>query len=125
MNRIIPADTRLCAVDELTDGATKGFELAEDAWRENIFVHRNGEQISAWRNHCPHTGAPLNWNPDDFLDADKQHFICAIHGARFRTEDGLCVQGPCTGAHLKAVTVTINDGTLYLAEDLDLDNPPF
>ena len=66
------------------------------------FLVRHGGRVLAYVDSCPHTGAPLNWEPDRFLDIDQRYIQCATHGALFRIDDGLCVQGPCAGQSLAA-----------------------
>lgn len=55
----------------------------------------------AYRNRCPHTGAPLNWQPNQFLNYENDMIQCALHGALFRIEDGRCLHGPCMGQSLE------------------------
>jgi nitrite reductase/ring-hydroxylating ferredoxin subunit len=35
--------------------------------------------------------------------------MCAHHSALFRFEDGHCIEGPCAGASLDAVQVTVDE----------------
>ena len=105
----------LCALHELTDPCSRGFELdlgTQQAFR--LFVVRKGEVLAAYRNSCPHTGAPLEWLPDQFLDADGGFIECAIHGALFRPEDGYCLRGPCVGASLQPLRLEVVDGRVEL-----------
>jgi nitrite reductase/ring-hydroxylating ferredoxin subunit len=39
---------------------------------------------------------------------DQGRLVCAAHGASFEMEQGLCVAGPCKGASLVAVAVTVD-----------------
>ena len=75
-----------------------------------FFVVRKAGAVYAYRNRCPHTGAPLEWLPDEFLDLDKSFIECAMHGALFRVDDGVCLRGPCAGDSLLALDVRIEDG---------------
>jgi nitrite reductase/ring-hydroxylating ferredoxin subunit len=77
-----------------------------------FFVVRKDGQVHAYRNRCPHTGAPLEWMPDEFLDLDKSFIECALHGALFRTDNGYCLRGPCAGQSLSALEVRQVDGRL-------------
>jgi len=73
------------------------------------FVVRHEGGVNAYLNRCPHTGAPLNWLPDQFLDHEQKHIICSLHGALFRSADGFCIAGPCQGQSLTPVPVTVAD----------------
>lgn len=94
----------LCAVDAIIDGES-----------ESIIVHRDGEQVRAWRNVCPHAGRRLDYVPGKFL-LDQGLLICAAHGASFRLRDGECVAGPCRGEHLSKIAVVRRDDHVFLDE---------
>lgn len=105
---------RLCALDELPDGETRGFEVPGRIERFPLFVYRRGARIDVWRNACPHLGVPLEWQPDRFLTPDHDYFMCATHGALFRLDDGVCVSGPCRGKLLGRVGAEIRDDALWV-----------
>jgi len=109
----------LCRIDELADPGSRGVQLAAPGGEElACFVVRRGAQVRAYRNSCPHTGAPLEWRPHQFLDADGAFIQCAVHGALFTPEDGRCVRGPCAGDALEPVAVACRDGwVLWRAAD--------
>ena len=73
----------------------------------------------AYVNACPHIGTPLDWVPDRFLSRDGTRIICATHGAEFRINDGFCTRGPCVGASLEPLLITINEGTLFVTDKLE------
>ena len=77
--------------------------------RPGAFVVRHEGGLNAYLNRCPHTGAPLNWLPDQFLDHGQKHIICSLHGALFRADDGFCIAGPCQGQSLTPVPVKVKD----------------
>ena len=105
----------LCTLDEITDGGSKGMTVATPSGEAEIFLVRQGQSVYAYENHCPHTGVPLNWNPDEFLDVEGKLIQCAMHGALFRIEDGSCIHGPCLGNQLQTVPVVIEDNCVKLA----------
>lgn len=106
---------RLCRLDEIADGAAKGFAAAPGAFT-GLFAVRRGDAVYAYVNSCPHIGVPLDWSPDRFLNADATRIICATHGAEFRIEDGMCLRGPCQGEALEPVMIQIKDGAIFVAE---------
>jgi nitrite reductase/ring-hydroxylating ferredoxin subunit len=75
-------------------------------------VLRLGDEVVAYRNRCPHTGAPLNWSPGDFLSVERDFIQCAIHWALFRLHDGFCVHGPCSGKSLFSIVTTLGVGVV-------------
>jgi nitrite reductase/ring-hydroxylating ferredoxin subunit len=77
---------------------------------ESLIVYRDGEQVRAWLNICPHAGRRLDWSPGKFLLGKDGSLICAAHGASFELAAGECTAGPCRGASLRAVAVEVVDG---------------
>ena len=103
----------LCHIDELAEGASRAFELP-DVYPHPLFVIRLHDRVYAYRNSCPHTGAPLNWQGDNFLSFDGSLIQCALHGALFRIEDGFCIRGPCARQRLKSLPVTVDSNMVLL-----------
>ena len=99
----------IAAVDAVIDGE-----------RESILLYRDGENISAWLNVCPHAGRRLDYAPGRFL-IDRGLLVCASHGASFELDQGRCVAGPCKGASLRALAVTITDEGLIQLSSLALE----
>ena len=105
----------LCALDELDDPGSRGFELEQGCGSTlRLFLVRKDGMLAAYRNSCPHTGAPLEWLPDQFLDLDGSLIQCAIHGALFRPEDGYCLRGPCVGASLERLELVVAEGRVQV-----------
>lgn len=106
----------LCALDAIPDPGSRGFDLELGGDRpQRVFVVRHRGRLAAYRNRCPHTGAPLEWLPDTFLDPENSFIQCAIHGALFRPEDGYCLRGPCSGQSLTALDVSVCDARVCVA----------
>ena len=106
----------LCHLDELSDGSTRGFEVA--GLRCKVIVVRRGDRVYGWRDLCPHYagGTPMAWKRDAYLNGEGTHIACAAHGAWFEIDTGVCVQGPCLGKRLTRVPLEIrSDGTVAMA----------
>lgn len=108
------AERVLCALTDIPDGTSKGFAAAPGAFT-GLFAVRRGDRVWVYVNSCPHIGTPLDWAPDEFLDATGTFLQCATHGAHFRIEDGYCVKGPCVGESLEAVPSVVRDGQVFVA----------
>jgi len=104
----------LCRLSDLDDPGSRGFELELPEGTQACFLVRQGDCVRAYRNNCPHTGAPLDWIADRFLDASGELIQCALHGALFDIATGECLRGPCAGAFLKPVEVLIENGLIRL-----------
>lgn len=53
-------------------------------------------QLRAWKNSCPHAGAPMDWVPGQFFSEDGNQLVCHVHGAHFDPLTGECLSGPCS-----------------------------
>ena len=99
----------LCLVSDLPDPGAKGpFRVGA----VDVFVVRQGDVIRAWENSCPHAFAPLEMEPDRFLDLTGTYVLCTLHGAHFEPDTGACVLGPCKGRHLTAYPIRIDHGKI-------------
>lgn len=106
----------LCKLSELEDLSSKSFNIKIKRKSTDIFVVRKDDQVYAYQNICPHAQAPLEWNPDEFLDERKETIICALHGAHFSIEEGNCLGGPCEGIGLTTVAVEVVENDVILTE---------
>lgn len=100
----------LCSVYDLADGESRGFDLEG----LSLFVVKQGDHISLFKNSCPHRGIRLEWQPDTFLDVEKQFIQCATHGALFTIDEGECIAGPCPGERLESIPFQVIDGNIHL-----------
>ena len=104
----------LCRLDDLEDGAARGFAVEGPDLAQRLVVVRRGEAVHAYVNSCPHMLSRLDYTPGRFLVKDGAHLHCDGHGALFRVEDGACVAGPCLGQSLTPARVRVEADRLYL-----------
>ena len=123
----------LCAADELEErGLAVGFDVM--LWRQpaRAFALRFDGRVVAYLNRCAHVPTEMDWQPGDFLDADKRHIVCSIHGAMYEPASGRCIGGPCDRGRLMAIDVIERDGRVYWYPSRDIaplsfdagDDPP-
>lgn len=98
----------VCDASDLPGGGSREFRV------EGIsgFALRTRGQLVAFVNACPHQLLALNWRPHDFLDAARQHIVCANHGAVFDPVSGACIAGPCAGTMLQPWPVREMNGRI-------------
>ena len=101
---------RLCSLDEIVEGESKGFVLGE----RKLFAIKQQGKLYIYQNRCPHLGIPLEWVADQFLDSSGSMIQCANHGALFVIKTGKCVTGPCNGRALIPVTYTLDAGDVLI-----------
>ena len=105
----------LIALDILQDKQLAEVEAVIDGDAESLILYRDGSDVRAWLNVCPHAGRRLDWAPGQFLKSKDGLLVCAAHGASFELGNGDCVAGPCRGDSLRAVDVVVVDGEVRLA----------
>jgi len=107
-------ERHLCTLQEIADGRSKGATCTTTRGERELILVRRGEQVFVYENSCPHTGATLNWQPDEFMSFDGMFIQCSIHGAQFRIYDGYCVWGPCRGQSLRRVAAEVRNGEVIV-----------
>ena len=108
--------TKIYKFDDLSDIDARGLVATVDGKQRNIFVVRKGAQVFAYLNWCPHNQVLIDQIPNKFFNSDMSYIQCSKHGALFKINNGLCVEGPCEGERLKSLDVNIEDGIIYLVE---------
>lgn len=103
---------KLCALEDIPDGDAIGVGTPDGT---EVVLVRQGREVFAYRNQCPHLGIELNFMPDVFLDSERRYIQCANHSALFQIEDGLCVFGPCQGESLVPLSVQVIEGSVWLS----------
>jgi nitrite reductase/ring-hydroxylating ferredoxin subunit len=111
----------ICSLADLPDPGSRAFSIGPGDWPLRGFVVRQGNEVFAYVNRCPHAGHPLNWQPDEFLTQERTLIMCRSHGAMFEMNTGRCVAGPCTGQSLRALSARIEHGQVMLDVDRDFN----
>jgi nitrite reductase/ring-hydroxylating ferredoxin subunit len=107
---------RLCRLEEVPEGGGRGFRFGSGPDLAAVFVVKWQGALYAYVNSCPHLGTPLDFPTDRFFDRGGCYLLCATHGARFRVEDGYCVDGPCSGKKLTPAAIRVDAGEIALID---------
>ena len=102
-----------CAAGALRPGQTATLRFRRNGKGVDAFIVNHEGRPHAYVNRCPHAGTPLDLWPNEFFTEDGRHLICATHGAVFAPDSGLCIGGPCPGAHLTSLPVEL-DGDAWV-----------
>ena len=102
----------LCHVNDINNNQSKGFSVEG----HSIFIVKKYNKIFAYHNSCPHLGVQLEMVADQFLDSSHSLIMCAMHGALFRIEDGLCISGPCLDRALTSIPFEIIDQHITISQ---------
>lgn len=110
--------TALGAVSDLPDGQATLMALDTGggiAQPFRLLMLRNGLQVRAFVNRCPHFGVPLAAKQTLLISRPGHSITCNVHYARFRWSDGVCDSGECVGEGLIPVPMDISaDGQITI-----------
>ena len=109
----------VCRLDQLADPGSRAFQIGSGDWPFEGFIVRQGSDVYAYENVCPHRNFPLNWQGDRFLDRTGSQIICSAHGARFELDTGACFFGPCVGRSLRALAARVENGQVIVELAID------
>ena len=111
----------ICRVDQLADGgAAVRFEATFSTPDRDMscFAISYGGAVYAYVNSCPHRGTELDWQPGEVFEETGLYLVCATHGALFEPDSGLCIGGPCHGAHLRALPIKVVGNDVVLSDGM-------
>lgn len=104
---------------ELPDGATVSRAISDGTRTLPVILVREGGQVRAYLNSCPHAGVRLDWRPDDFRDYTGAFLLCAMHGALFEPTTGHCFAGPCRGSRLVPLGTAADREAVLVIRDVE------
>lgn len=108
---------KICVPSELAENAAVKFAIPDPKGAREGFAFRYRGEVRAYFNECAHISLPLDWDDGDFFSEDFTSLVCKNHGATYLPQTGICTAGPCTGAALKRIETTEEDGVLYAVLD--------
>lgn len=101
----VPADGTLLLT------VRKGFDE-----EEAILTRLDDGTVVAFRNYCQHwTDVRLDKGSGALVRNGE--LVCQKHGATFQRDSGYCDFGPCEGASLDTLDVTVEAGEVYLTDE--------
>jgi nitrite reductase/ring-hydroxylating ferredoxin subunit len=90
----------------------------------SVLVGSVAGELRAYWNACPHRLVPLDFGGLSPMSDDRKYLLCNQHGALFRPEDGVCIEGPCVGDALTAVGVAAGGEDDLLVEEVNGPTAP-
>jgi len=108
-------------VRRLRDGDGVRFAILDHGLACDAFAVRWRGGVFAYLNVCRHQSLALDFGDAHFFDDAFDALVCCHHGARYRVEDGTCVEGPCEGGRLTRLGVEERDGALWCTGRQGLD----
>lgn len=104
----------LCSASELAErGTAVRFDVRYVGETVSAFAVRVDGQPVAYLNRCAHVPTEMDWQWGEFWDGDREHLVCAIHGAAYEPHSGRCVGGPCGRGRLLPIALREQDGVVH------------
>ena len=110
------AGRRIAALEEVPVDSNLLFTVREGFDEREVLLVRLADGVAAWRNYCPHW-TDVRLDKGSGAEFREEELVCTRHGATFEPGSGECTHGPCEGAVLEEVDVTVVDGAVYLTDD--------
>ena len=108
----------ICNSDDLKSGGTGvKFNVSVGSQPVPAFVVRFEGSVYAYLNRCAHMMLELDWDDAEYFDTSGEYLICSNHGALYEPNTGVCVNGPCYGASLIAISVKEIDSIVILDDE--------
>jgi len=120
---------RITALSNVPADSTRCFRVTDesDEIQEAILVRTEPvvtdggapvpeDGVSCWLNYCQHL-THINLDKGSGAPMRDGEVVCENHGAYFAADSGRCTFGPCEGAYLTGLEITVDDGDVYLTDD--------
>ena len=109
-------DSRIAAVDEVPADSSLLFTVRDGFDTEEAILLRLADGVVALRNYCPHW-TDVRLDTGSGATRRNGELVCEKHGATFEAATGYCTHGPCEGATIDELEVTVADGAVYLTDE--------
>jgi nitrite reductase/ring-hydroxylating ferredoxin subunit len=107
----------LADLSEVPTNGTLLFTVEHDGEeREAILTRLSDGAVVAWRNYCQHW-TDIRLDTGDGAPMRAGEITCRRHAATFDRESGECTFGPCEGAFLNEIEVTVRGDEVYLTDE--------
>ncbi|MFC7027672.1 Rieske (2Fe-2S) protein [Halomicroarcula sp. GCM10025324] len=109
-------DRRIASLDEVPDDGTLLFTVRDGFDTEEALLVSLSDGVAAFENYCPHW-RDVRLDKGSGATMRDDELVCEKHGATFESDSGYCNFGPCEGAVLDELSVSVADGAVYLTDD--------
>lgn len=104
---------RLAEIKDIEAGTWYEFNLQTDSALVSLMLLFQDDKYTAFKNFCPHQGRRMNYSLGKFLITAEGNLVCPAHGAEFKPDDGLCINGPCLGESLETIHIQLNEDSIF------------
>jgi nitrite reductase/ring-hydroxylating ferredoxin subunit len=94
--------------------------VRDDFDENEVVLVRLDDAVADLRNFCP-LWTDVRLDSGSGAECRGGEIGCTRHGATFEADSGECTHGPCDGAVLEEIDVTVADGTVYLTDEYEFE----
>ena len=109
-------DSRIAAVEDVPEDGSLLFTVREGFDTSEAILVALADGIVAFENYCPHW-RDIRLDKGSGATVREDELVCEKHGATFERDTGDCTFGPCEGAVLDTLDVTVAEGDVFLTDD--------
>jgi nitrite reductase/ring-hydroxylating ferredoxin subunit len=109
-------DSRIAPLEAVPDDGTLLFTVRDGFDTEEALLVSLSDGVVAFENYCPHW-RDVRLDKGSGATMREDELVCEKHGATFESDSGYCNYGPCEGAVLDEIAVSVEDGAVYLTDD--------
>jgi len=102
-----PAGTFVCDADVIATVHT--VVVTSERGSFPMILLRDGDDLRAYVNACPHQYLPLDYRGTNLLSADGTKLLCTAHGASFDKRTGEVIQGADCGLDVVPIAIRGRD----------------
>jgi thiosulfate dehydrogenase [quinone] large subunit len=89
-------------------GTSGTFTVPNGSGDPGLVIQERPDEFVAYDAVCPHEGCIVGYQPSANL------IVCPCHGSEFNVADGACISGPAYPKGLKPLSISDDDGKLYV-----------
>ena len=104
---------KVADVADLGEGESKAFRIVKNGRFVGGFVVCFEDNYYGYENKCRHIPISLDYGDEQFFDEERRFLVCQTHGAVYEPKTGLCTDGPCRGASLYEIPLTVEKGAIF------------
>ncbi|WP_134669245.1 Rieske (2Fe-2S) protein [Halorussus marinus] len=110
-------ESRIADLDAVPADSTLLFTVRDGFdEREAVLTRTDDGDAVAYENYCQHW-TDVRLDKGSGAARRDGELVCGKHGALFAVDTGTCTHGPCEGATLQSVEVTVDGDGVYLTDD--------
>jgi len=107
---------RIAALEEVPAEGSLLFTVRDGFDLEEAILVRLADGVVALKNYCPHW-TDVRLDSGSGATVRDGELVCTKHGATFEKATGDCTHGPCEGATIERLEITVAEGGVYLTDE--------